>query len=60
MACSHLARTRLSRVEAGRKAGQTKAAQRPQRMTHARQQGYRAGYADGWEACIVAMQQGAE
>ena len=53
--CSVNARTRMSRVLGGRKAAATKAATRPQRMTNARHQAYRRGYAEGWESCLRSL-----
>ena len=50
--CSVQARPRLSRVLAGRKAGETKRRLRPQRMQAARDQAYRIGYSDGYERAL--------
>lgn len=53
--CSVAARPRWSRVLAGRKAGATKRQAREVRMSNIRKSEYRRGYADGWEACLAAM-----
>ena len=54
--CAVQARPRLSRVLAGRKAGETKRRLRPARIQHIRQQEYRRGYSDGYERALRDME----
>ena len=52
--CSHAARTRLSRVLAGRKGGQAKAARanQPEMVANRRRSDYRRGFSDGYEQAL--------
>lgn len=55
-ACSVQARSRLSRVLAGRKGGRARSANYRESITRIRQAEYRRGYSDGWEACLREME----